>query len=293
LAREHRPLYSLEAELKPIPLASARKLGLTDQWVQRLEQHSPERRQVLSVERLVGGAPASRLLQPGDLILQIDGTLVNRFREVERAVQKRGQSPVSIPPLLPESKPQPSAARPGAPLGQVVGASAANPATAGPQPEQDAQASLAAEEASIHVTVLRNGQELNLYVPMVALGGRDLDRILVWAGAVLQKPHRALAAQRGIAPDGVFVSYFSFGSPATRYKLWAGRRIVEVDGRPIADLDAFIAALAGKEDRASLRLRTVAWNGSVDVITLKLDQRYWPTYELRRTAQGWIRTSLD
>ena len=234
LARDGKPLHSLEAELRPVPLASARKLGLPDHWVQRVEQHSPERRQVLSVERLVGGSPAAKLLQPGDLILDIDGAIVNRFREVERAVQK-------------------------------------------PQ---------------VRVIVLRDGTERAIDVPTVALEGRDLDRIVVWAGAVLQKPHRALAAQRGIEPDGVFVSYFSFGSPATRYQLWAGRRIVEVDGQPIADLDAFIKVVAGREDRSSLRLKTVSWNGSVEVITLKLDQHYWPTYELRRTAQGWTRSSL-
>ena len=81
-------LHSLEAELQPVPLASARKLGLTDAWVQRLEQHSPERRQVLGVQRLVGGSPAAQLLKSGDLILDVDGAIVNRFREVERAVQK-------------------------------------------------------------------------------------------------------------------------------------------------------------------------------------------------------------
>lgn len=235
VVRDGRTLHSLEAELAPVPLASARKLGLPDQWIQRLEQHSPERRQILSITRLVGGSPASRLLRSGDLILDIDGVVVNRYREVERAVQK-------------------------------------------PQ---------------VSVTVLRDGAQQVIQVPTVALAGRDLDRIVVWAGAVLQKPHRALAAQRGIDPEGVFVAYFSYGSPATRYALWAGRRIVEVDGQPIADLDAFIRAVAGKEDRASLRLKTVSWNGSVEVITLKLDKRYWPTYELRRTAQGWARTSLE
>jgi S1-C subfamily serine protease len=130
-------------------------------------------------------------------------------------------------------------------------------------------------------------------VPTVALGGRDLNRILLWAGAVLQQPHRALSAQRGIPPDGVFVGYFSYGSPATRYQLWAGRRIVEVDGQPTPDLDAFIKAVSGRPDRSSVRLRTMAWNGSVDVITLKLDTRYWPTYELQRTADGWTRNMLE
>ncbi|HWK75427.1 MAG TPA: PDZ domain-containing protein, partial [Povalibacter sp.] len=235
LVRDGKTLHSLEAELAPVPLASARKLGLPDRWIQRLEQHSPDRRQVLSVTRLVGGSPASQLLRSGDLILDIEGAVVNRFREVERAVQK-------------------------------------------PQ---------------VKVTVLRDGTEQVVDVPTVALGGRDLNRILLWAGAVLQQPHRALSAQRGIPPDGVFVGYFSYGSPATRYQLWAGRRIVEVDGQPTPDLDAFIKAVSGRPDRSSVRLRTMAWNGAVDVITLKLDKRYWPTYELNRTEQGWVRTMLD
>ncbi|HEY6645247.1 trypsin-like peptidase domain-containing protein [Povalibacter sp.] len=235
LVRSGATLHSLEAELIPVPLAGARKLGLTDRWVQRLEQHSPDRRQALSVSRLVGGSPASKLLRSGDLILDIDGVIVNRFREVERAVQK-------------------------------------------PQ---------------VRITVLRDKVEQVIEVPTVALGGRDLDRILVWAGAVLQEPHRALAAQRGITPDGVFVGYFSYGSPATRYQLWAGRRIVEVDGQPTPDLDHFIKAVAGRPDKSSVRLRTMSWNGSIDVITLKLDNRYWPAYELKRTPAGWTRTSLE
>ena len=45
--------------------------------------------------------------------------------------------------------------------------------------------------------------------------------------------------------------------------------------------DAFIKAVSGKSDRASLRLKTVSWNGQTDVITLKLDKHYWPAYELK------------
>ena len=103
-----------------------------------------------------------------------------------------------------------------------------------------------------------------------------------------------MAAQRGIAPYGVFVSFFFYGSPATHYGLYAGRRITEVDGQPTPDLDAFIKAVTGKPDRASLRLKTLSWNGQTDVITLKLDKHYWPAYELERQKDGsWIRTALE
>jgi pro-apoptotic serine protease NMA111 len=231
-----RPLYSFEAEFNVQSLAGARELGLPDDWVRRFEEHNPQRRQVLAVDRLVAGSPAAAMLEPGDLVLAIDGKVVNRFREVERAVQ--------------------------------------NP--------------------DVKVSVWRDGAEKTLQMKTVPLDGRDLDRVVIWAGATLQAPHRAMAAQRGIAPYGVFVSFFFYGSPSTHYGLYAGRRITEVDGQPTADLDAFIKAVSGKPDRASLRLKTVSWNGQTDVITLKLDKHYWPAYELDRQKDGsWTRTALD
>ncbi len=231
-----RPLYSFEAEFNVQSLAGARELGLPEEWMRRFEEHNPQRRQVLGIDRLVAGSPAAALLVPGDLLLAIDGKVVNRFREVERAVQK-------------------------------------------PQ---------------VKVTVWRDGAEKTLEMNSVALDGRDIDRVVIWAGATLQAPHRAMAAQRGIAPFGVFVSFFFYGSPATHYGLYAGRRITEVDGQPTADIDAFIKAVGGKPDRASLRLTTVSWNGQTDVITLKLDKHYWPAYELERQKDGsWVRTALD
>ena len=234
-ARDGRPLHSLEAECSLRSLAEARRLGLSEEWVRRIEDHGKLRREVLSVTRLVAGSPAARVLIPGDLLLAVDGNTVSSFRELERAVQV----------------------------------------------------------ARVRLTVWRDDTEQTVDVDTVPLGGGDIDRVLVWAGATLHAPHRAMAAQRGIEPDGVFVAFFMYGSPAARYKLWAGRRITEVDGQPTPDLDAFIAAVAGREDRTSLRLKTVNWNDSVDVITLKIDEHYWPAYELRSTDGGWERRPLD
>jgi S1-C subfamily serine protease len=230
-----RPIYSLETEFEAVPIAEARKRGLDEAWVARLEALNPAHRQVLGVTRVVAGSPAAQLLREGDLLLAVNGRPVNRFRDVEVA-------------------------------------------TRAPQ---------------VTVKVLRDGRELEIDLATAALGGGDIDRLLLWAGAVLHAPHRAMAAQRGIPPDGVFVAFFSYGSPATRHKLFAGRRIVEVDGRATPDLDAFIAAVRGRADRSSVRLRTVTWNGSTEVITLKLDRHYWPAYELRRTPDGWLRRPVD
>jgi S1-C subfamily serine protease len=233
--RSGRTLYSLEVELDAVPISAARKLGLGDDWVARLEALDGSQRQALSIARVVAGSPAAGVLREGDLLLAVDGQPVNRPRAVERM-------------------------------------------TRAPR---------------VAVTVLRDGREATLEVATAALGGGDIDRLLLWAGAVLHAPHRAMAAQRGIPPDGVFVAYFAYGSPATRYQLFAGRRIVEVDGRPVPDLDAFIAAVRGRPDRSSVRLQTVSWNGSVEVITLKLDRHYWPAFELLRTADGWQRRTVD
>jgi S1-C subfamily serine protease len=150
-----------------------------------------------------------------------------------------------------------------------------------------------AKKEEVSVTVWRVGGESTERVKTASLSGSDIDRVVEWAGATLQAPHRAISAQRGIAPQGVYVAYFEFGSPASRYGLVPGRRIVEVDGQLTPDLDAFLRQVGGRPDRSSLRIKLLSWNGAPEVITLKLDRHYWPAYELNRTGVGWERHSLE
>ena len=83
----------------------------------------------------------------------------------------------------------------------------------------------ASQKDTVAVTIFRNGEVLSQRLETRALQGTDVDRVVLWAGALVQTPHRALAAQRGIEPEGVYVSYFGYGSPATRYGLFAGRQV--------------------------------------------------------------------
>ncbi len=228
---------SIGAELELLTLADARARGLPEDEAQRLEDHDPDRRRVLAVRRISADAPAAGILQVGDLLLDVAGEPVTRFREVERAVHRAGDDPLPV-------------------------------------------------------RVLREAQPIALSVPLHAAGNGGLDRVVAWAGALLQKPPPEVASQRGIAREGVYIAGRWSGSPADRARLRAARRIVAVDGAPVADLDAFLAAVGGRPNRSSLRLRTVDLEGRPGVQTLELDLHYWPTYELRRRDGEWTRRAV-
>lgn len=151
---------------------------------------------------------------------------------------------------------------------------------------------LANQQALMHLTLLRNGKLMNLDVSTVALNGEGTRHILLWAGAILQKPQHAASAQRDIPPTGLLVDYYNYGSPASRYGLAPGQRIIAVNGQPTLDMDSFIAAVKDEQDGDVVRLTVSTWDGMPQVITLKLDLRYWPTAEVAYGADGWRRRSI-
>jgi S1-C subfamily serine protease len=148
------------------------------------------------------------------------------------------------------------------------------------------------QKPAVEVEVLRDGAVRKLDVATVALDGTGVRRLVMWAGALLQAPYRDMAAQRGVEPVGVYVSYFAFGSPASRYGLYAGRRITQVDGVGVADLDQFLEVVGRKRNREAVRLTTVTWNNQLEVLTLKLDDTYWPAWQIAWQDDGWRRTDL-
>ena len=148
------------------------------------------------------------------------------------------------------------------------------------------------QKPAVAVEVLRDGNVVRLEVATVVLNGDGVRRVVMWAGALLQAPYRDMAAQRGVEPSGVYVSYFAFGSPASRYGLYAGRRITQVDGIPIRDLDQFIEVVRTKRNRDAVRLTTETWNNQLEVLTLKLDDTYWPAWEINWQDDDWRRTDL-
>ena len=147
------------------------------------------------------------------------------------------------------------------------------------------------QRPSVTLTVLRDAQEVTVEVETYAVSGRGVDRVVSWAGLILHEPHFEVQAQSGIEPTGLYIAWLWYGSPAQRYGLRPTRRIVEVDGVATPTLDAFLAAVATKQNREPVRLTLETDDGAVLVQTLKLDLDFWPTQILALDQAVWTRSA--
>ncbi len=148
-------------------------------------------------------------------------------------------------------------------------------------------------DGAVQLTVLRDGKELGVRVEPHLLATTETDRVLIWAGAVLQDVPPWLPAQRGTPETGVYVSWYWYGTPAGRYGLRPSWRIVAVNDTQVDNLEAFVAALG--DPAASVRLTYVDLKGREKVLTLKPNPEAWPTEDLRRdvTTGTWTRQRLS
>jgi len=114
---------------------------------------------------------------------------------------------------------------------------------------------------------------------------------LVWCAAA--KPHRAVSAQYGLDPEGVYVSWDWYGSPANRYGLRPLSRIVEFEGVPVNDLSDFIQLTSKHADKDFVRIRLLDLIGRESIITLKQDKQYWPTKRIFYHGESWKITQQE
>ncbi|XP_057433604.1 protease Do-like 7 isoform X2 [Lotus japonicus] len=140
-----------------------------------------------------------------------------------------------------------------------------------------------ANDGKLNLTIFRQGREVELLVGTDVRDGNGTARTINWCGCVVQDPHPAVRAL-GFLPEeghGVYVARWCHGSPVHRYGLYALQWIVEINGKPTPNIDAFVAVTKELEHGEFVRIRTIHLNGKPRVLTLKQDLHYWPTWELR------------
>ncbi|XP_050227203.1 protease Do-like 7 [Mercurialis annua] len=151
-------------------------------------------------------------------------------------------------------------------------------------------------DEKLNMTIFRQGQEMDLLVGTDVRHGNGTTRVINWCGCIIQDPHSAVRAL-GFLPEeghGVYVARWCHGSPVHRYGLYALQWIVEINGKAVPDLDAFINVAKELGHGEFVRIKTVHLNGKPRVLTLKQDLHYWPTWELRFDPSNatWTRQTI-
>ncbi len=155
------------------------------------------------------------------------------------------------------------------------------------------QIDLAAQGQPVNLSIFRDGVVKNLDIVTAALPLEDLDQVVFWSGALIQQPPRVLAVERNLPLDGVYVSFYKFGSPASRAGLVANLRILEVDEQAIHNLAGFVDLVGQHNHGDIVRLRVRDLNNREQLLTIKVDNLYWPGYRLHKQAGRWQRRNLE
>ncbi len=145
------------------------------------------------------------------------------------------------------------------------------------------------QKASVTLDVLRDGQVRSVELRPSTVEARGTDRVVSWAGALFQAPHPDIAWEKGVDFPGVYIADTADGSPALWDELWRNRFVTAVDGVAVANLDEFLDAVGAKRQDEITRLSTVSMAGRRAIVTVQPEYGFWPTFEIRRTDEGWRR----
>jgi hypothetical protein len=78
---EHVALRSINAELMPVQMAQAAAMGLSDEWVSKVEQANPSKHQLFMIRRTEAASESSKVLKELDLILSVNGKVITRMKQ--------------------------------------------------------------------------------------------------------------------------------------------------------------------------------------------------------------------
>ncbi|QIW96016.1 hypothetical protein AMS68_001534 [Peltaster fructicola] len=148
----------------------------------------------------------------------------------------------------------------------------------------------------LDAVVVRQKQVMQLQVTTVPTSSLETDRIVVFCGAVLHRPHHAVRQQISKIHSDVYISGRIRGSPAYMYGLSSTHFIMAVNAVPTPDLATFVAETSKIPDNTYFRLKLMTFDNVPWVATLKKNEHYFPTVEFVKDAneaEGWRRIKYE
>ncbi|KAI7865276.1 trypsin-like cysteine/serine peptidase domain-containing protein [Spinellus fusiger] len=76
-------LRSINAELMTVQMAQAGAMGLSSEWVRKIEEANPAKHQLFMIRRTEAGSESAQVLKELDLILAVNGRVVTRMYEMD------------------------------------------------------------------------------------------------------------------------------------------------------------------------------------------------------------------
>lgn len=81
--------YTLDVTLGYTQISKARSVGLTDEWAAKIEGASETHQCPVVINRVMSGSKTYELLKTGDIILTVNGSVVNKFEDIMNLTSER------------------------------------------------------------------------------------------------------------------------------------------------------------------------------------------------------------
>ncbi|KAJ8325914.1 hypothetical protein O5D80_005558 [Batrachochytrium dendrobatidis] len=151
------------------------------------------------------------------------------------------------------------------------------------------------DQSHLELALLRDGKEMHVNTPLSTMLVSGTERVVGWAGAIFQMPHKAVYQQLNHVPSGVLCSVVYDGSPSQLYALHPLTWVTEVNGIPTPNLDEFLVQIMKVKKDTFVRLSTVSSTRFVKVIALRPNDHYFGMWEIVRdtsVASTWRLSSF-
>ena len=225
-------LRILNLEMQTVQMSQCRIMGVSEEWIERVEREDAERHQLFMVRKVDAGNVNG--LVEGDIVLMLNEQLITRVDNLDVMYSHQ----------------------------------------------------------TLRAVIVRKQQQMTLDVPTVPTSELETDRVVVFCGAVLHRPHHAVRQQISTVHSDIYVSARARGSPAYMYGLAPTNFILAVNAVPTPDLAAFVRETSRINDNVYFRLKVMTFDNVPWVATMKKNEHYFPTVEFAKDAgvrEGWRR----
>ena len=229
-------LRILNLEMQTVQMAQCRIMGVSEEWIERVENGDAERHQLFMVRKIDAGNIDG--LAEGDIILTLNDKLVTRVDDLDVMYNNE----------------------------------------------------------TLKAVIVRKREQLELEVPTVPTSELETDRVVVFCGAVLHRPHHAVRQQISKVHSDIYVSARMRGSPSEMYGLAPTNFIMAVNAVPTPDLASFVRETSKIADNTYFRLKVMTFDNVPWVATMKKNEHYFPTVEFIKDTsvrEGWRRIMYE